>query len=68
MTVFRLTHPNQISARRGISLGGRIDRSDSGVNGVDVATGNRGTGDPTRPEHSGNRDAASVCVRIRLEL
>ncbi len=38
------------------------------IYGVDVATGNRGTGDPTRPEHSGNRDAASVCVRIRMEL
>jgi hypothetical protein len=27
-----------------------------------------GAGDPTQPEHSGKRDATSVCVPIRLEL
>jgi hypothetical protein len=27
-----------------------------------------GAGDRTRPEHSGNSSAASVCVPIRLEL
>jgi len=27
-----------------------------------------GTGDPTRPEHSGNRDATSICIPIRLDF
>jgi hypothetical protein len=68
MTVSRLVRRNRITARRAISLGDRSDRSDSGVDGVDAATGIRGAGDPTRPEHSGRSGATLICVSIRLDL